>query len=384
VKDDQPTNLYGQFWSHNSYVIAYTYGPPTDPTCILYFWLGRNSTKNEKGTCAALALNLAKKRHGATQVRIPQHKETRHFLKIFGGKLIIHRGNQREEAASSKARLYRVRGNDEWSTSAVEVEATSSSINTNCSFVLVKEKQTTVWIGKNASKFSQTVAKDVANTLVPGQSPTVINEGSETNDFWNEIGGKQTYMTDVIKVNPKFFWFSNATGMVTAEYIWNFTQEDLQSEIVALLDSQNSVFLWTGSKARETDKKIAMETALDYVQKATDGRTKNTPILNIKEGAEPVNFVSHFHGWEGSSVVINQPTEHVAEALKEYTEKLYSYDELKKLKEKDKLPKSVDKSELERYLVDDEFKKLTGMDKEAWKVLPAWKKGPIKKQLGLF
>ena len=51
--------------------------------------LGKHSSKNEKGTCAAFALNLAKKRHGATQIRVPQNKEPRHFLKMFKGTSVI-------------------------------------------------------------------------------------------------------------------------------------------------------------------------------------------------------------------------------------------------------------------------------------------------------
>ncbi len=135
--------------------------------------------------------------------------------------------------------------------------------------------------------------------------------------------------------------------MVTADFIWNFSQEDLQSEIVAMLDAYNAVYLWIGGKSRETDKKIAMETAVEYVQKATDGRPKTT-VLNVKEGSEPIGFISTFHGWEGAVTQVQGITESVHEALKEYSpDKLYSYEELKKMKEKDTLPKSIDKTELE-------------------------------------
>ncbi len=207
VKDDQPPALYGQFWSQNSYVIAYTYGPPSDPSTIVYFWLGRNSTKNEKvrsslrespiskGTCAALALNLAKKRNGATQVRVPQHKETRHFLKIFGGKAIIHRGNQRDEVTAPRCRLYRVKGTDEWNTSTVEVEATAVNLNTNNCFVLLtSDKQSIVWLGKHSSKFAQSIAKEVAGVLLTSPIATIVNEGGETPAFWSALGGKQAYL----------------------------------------------------------------------------------------------------------------------------------------------------------------------------------------------
>ena len=40
-----------------------------------------------------------------------------------------------------------------------------------------------------------------------------------------------------------------------------------------------------------------METCLDYVENAKDGRPKTTQVLTIKEGQEPLSFIAHFHGW---------------------------------------------------------------------------------------
>jgi hypothetical protein len=90
-----PAN-YGQFHSAHSYLVLYTYnlasGSISDQSYVIYFWLGADSTKNDMGTAAALALNMSKKYRGATQVRVVQQSEPSHFCKIFKGRIITHAG----------------------------------------------------------------------------------------------------------------------------------------------------------------------------------------------------------------------------------------------------------------------------------------------------
>ena len=74
----------------HSYIILFSYGGAGDSSShIVYFWQGRNCSKNEKGTSAALAMNIAKKMRGATQIRVVQNKEPPEFLRIFKGRFIL-------------------------------------------------------------------------------------------------------------------------------------------------------------------------------------------------------------------------------------------------------------------------------------------------------
>lgn len=63
-------------------------------------------------------MNVAKRCRGATQVRVPQSKEPRDFLKLFKGRLIIHKGKHSDTLPN---RMYHVRGTQENDTSAVQV-----------------------------------------------------------------------------------------------------------------------------------------------------------------------------------------------------------------------------------------------------------------------
>lgn len=75
-------------------------------------------------------MNLAKRypgsensliwRVGASQIRVEQNKEPAHFLKIFKGKLLVHKGSVDE--ASQPVGLYQIRGNNTSDSLAIEVD----------------------------------------------------------------------------------------------------------------------------------------------------------------------------------------------------------------------------------------------------------------------
>ena len=56
------------------------------------------------------------------------------------------------------------------------------------------------------------------------------------------------YYKEENKHKVKCFQFSNATGMVTAEPIWKYTQEELTNDSIFALDTYHSIYLWIGSK----------------------------------------------------------------------------------------------------------------------------------------
>lgn len=83
-----------------------------------------------------------------------------------------------------------------------------------------------------------------------------------------------------------------------------------------------------------------METTIDYASQ----RKLSAVIVN--EGKETLGFVSQFPGWEGAvSNLEDSSLVPVSEGFKEYSGvKTYTLEELKN---KDKLPSSVDKGNLE-------------------------------------
>ncbi|PRP83334.1 hypothetical protein PROFUN_09315 [Planoprotostelium fungivorum] len=379
VKEDIGADEYGRFHSENSYIVVHKYGS-TDQSYLIYFWQGREGTKNEKGTSAALSMNLAKKLPGASQIRVVQGKEPIDFLRLFKGKYVVLKGKR--NSSIPKKFLVSVRAETSADKSAAtQVPLRASSLNSGYSYLLRTEDKTFLWKGKQATEASREAAQRVNKFLGGGQAEEVT-EVAPGEDFWAAIGGKEEFRTAEKRkkdFTPKFFSFSNASGMLSADRLVVYSQDDLTSDILALVDHYDQVFLWGGAKAREADRKIALETAVEYLKFAIkkDGRP-SSEVQMVKEGSEPVGFTSAFFGWDKSLSL--GASETASEALSQFS-KTYP---IEQLRDKDKLPSTVDKSQLEMYLSDAEFMSVFGMTKEAWTKTPGWKKTPKKKELGLF
>jgi len=256
----------------------------------------------------ALATALDDEYGGApVQVRVVQNKEPEHFLNLFKGKFIIHRGGKasgfknsdQKDEESAGTRLYHVKGTSSSNTKACQVDLAASSLNSNDCFVLVTPKMSFSWLGKFSTGDEREVAKSVADSLSPPGKVEAVYEGGEKADFWEAIGGKGDYHNKKAEAIPEFeprlFQCSNASGNFDVEEIFDFTQEDLIADDIMLLDAWSEVFLWIGSGANDIEKKESLKMAIDYVKNSPGDRSpETTPILTVKQGFEPPLFTCHF------------------------------------------------------------------------------------------
>ena len=97
---------------------------------------------------------------------------------------------------------------------------------------------------------------------------------------------------------PRLFLCSDADGKFKVSELHNFTQEDLCSDDVMMLDVRNELYLWIGKGCRLQEKKMSLKVAREYIDKAPDGRSKECPIIEVPEGNEPWIFTRHFFGWK--------------------------------------------------------------------------------------
>jgi len=121
---------------------------------------------------------------------------------------------------------------------------------------------------------------------------------------------------------------SMGSGAFEVEEIHPFVQDDLVNDDVMILDAYNAIYVWIGTLSTEQERKNGMQTAIEYVDAAPDGRPANTPVWMLKSGEEPYVFTTHFHGWDftkrKSTININDNLKSVRDTLAHYTRK-YTY-----------------------------------------------------------
>ncbi|XP_026801974.3 scinderin like b [Pangasianodon hypophthalmus] len=296
---------YGQFFGGDCYIILYSYKQGSREQHIIYTWQGLKSTQDELAASAFLTVQLDDSMGGApVQVRVTQGQEPPHLMSLFKGKpMIIHSGGTSRKGGQTQAgatRLFHVRTSTAKATRAVEVNPCASSLNSNDVFVLKSPDSLFVWRGVGASEEEAKDAKYVVSFL--GGKPTDVAEGKEPAGFWAALGGKKEYQTSTTLKNtikpPRLFGCSNKTGRLTVEEVpGDFTQADLATDDVMLLDTWDQIFLWVGNDANEVEKKGAPKIAKEYVETDPAGR-RGIPITTIKQCAEPSTFTGWFQGWD--------------------------------------------------------------------------------------
>uniref|UniRef100_A0A671RM95 Adseverin-like n=1 Tax=Sinocyclocheilus anshuiensis TaxID=1608454 RepID=A0A671RM95_9TELE len=298
-------STYGQFFGGDCYLILYSYKQGSREQHIIYTWSGLKSTQDELAASAFLTVQLDDSMGGApVQVRVTQGQEPPHLMSLFKGKpMIIHTGGTSRKDGQTKTgstRLFHIRQSSSRATRTVEVEPSASNLNTNDVFVLKSSDCVFVWKGAGASDEERVAAKYVVSVL--GGQSTDVAEGKEPAGFWSALGGKKEYQTSSTLRNmvkpPRLFGCSNKTGRLMVEEVpGDFTQSDLATDDVMLLDTWDQIFLWIGKEANEVEKTESPKIAKDYVDSDPSGR-RGLPITTIKQGAEPLTFTGWFQAWD--------------------------------------------------------------------------------------
>jgi len=266
-----------------------------------------------------------------------------------------------------------------------------------------------IWAGNGASANEKQVASNIIKLLQGTRKVVQVAEGSESEAFWEALGGKTEYAQakEVVEGqrDPRLFQCSNVTGSFKLTEAFNFVQDDLINDDVMILDLFTDVFVWIGKDSQKEEKDKAMQTAMDFVSKATDGRSKSTPIWKVQAGLEPPNFTACFQGWDykkaanaggdvyakalaeakasGGEKKLNSPTAVTANDIGYLDYNKHHFTQVQ-LSTGATLPDKVDPALREMYLSPADFEKIFKVKKDAWLASPKWKRDEAKKKNKLF
>lgn len=404
---------YGQFFNGDCYVIIYKYNFKNTEYHLIYYWLGIESSPEEQGAASLKTLELDDGLEGTTtQIRVIQGKEPPHLMTIFKGKMIILMGshdiwgkkNDILAACPGRNFMLQVCGTTSFNTKALQVPMRAASLNSSNVFVIFDGHRSYIWAGKGSTGDEREMAKNISN------GATFIPEGQEKPDFWNCLGGIETYTSDKPIQNrqwehiPRLFCMSNMSSInYQMEEICNFEQQDLIPDDIMLLDTWDSLFLWIGKEAQHDEKKYAVKSACEYLETDPSCRPTDIPIYRVNQGHEPPIFTGFFNVWNENTWRDAIKFEQIQKELKlnnmniplnEVPSAKYSgqtFREVPKFayvllagKAPDMLPREVDPANKELHLTDMEFMRVFQMTYMEYFQLPLWRKQALKKSLGLF
>ncbi|KAJ7556702.1 hypothetical protein O6H91_05G094900 [Diphasiastrum complanatum] len=313
-KSSLPAEEIGKFYSGDCYLVLYTYPGDRKEEYLLCSWLGKHSSE---AAAARLANDLADSKRGRpVQARYVEGKEPPQFIALFQG-IIVFQGGQSsgyKQLISSKdlidetyseesVALFRVRGTGPHNTRAVQVKAAATSLNSSDCFILQTERTLFLWYGSFSGLEEQQVANQLVEVLKPGVTAKSIKEGTEPAPFWNAIGDKKAYPSQrdakETEKDSRLFAWNSSKGSFEVTEIFNYTQEDLLSDDVMILDAYNEIFIWFGQLTSKQEKQEAFNIAQKYLERGSllEGLSVDTPVYKIVEGSEPAFFMRYF-SWD--------------------------------------------------------------------------------------
>ncbi|KAK8705342.1 hypothetical protein V6N13_048946 [Hibiscus sabdariffa] len=320
AKTPLPKEDVGKFYSGDCYIVLYTYhSGERKEDYFLCCWIGKDSIEEDQKMAARLANTMYNSLKGRpTQGRVFDGKEPPQFIALFqpmvvlkGGlstgykKRIANKGLTDETHTADCVALFQISGTAVHNNKALQVDAVATSLNSSECFLLQSGSSIFTWHGNQSTFEQQQLSAKVAEFLKPGVALKHAKEGTESNTFWSALGGKQSYTskkasTETIR-DPHLFTFSFIKGKFEVEEVYNFSQDDLLTEDILILDTHAEVFVWVGQYVDTKEKQNVFEIGQKYVDLAVslDGLSPNVPLYKVSEGNEPCFFTTFF-SWDSS------------------------------------------------------------------------------------
>ncbi|CAA0837438.1 Villin-2 [Striga hermonthica] len=336
AKTPVPNEDIGKFYSGDCYISLYTYhSHERKEDYYLCYWIGKDSIEEDRNMVAKLSATMCNSLKGRPVLgRIFQGKEPPQFVAIFqpmvilkGGlssgykNYIADKGLNDETYTTDGVALIRISRTSPHNNKVVQVEPVATSLNSYDCFLLQSGSSMFSWHGNQGTFEQQQLAAKVAEFLKPGATIKHTKEGTESSSFWFALGGKLSYnskkvSSEVIR-DPHLFEVSFIKGTLIylyfkiisifqVEEVYNFSQDDLLTEDILILDTRAEVFIWVGQSVDSKEKQIAFEFGQKYIEMAAslEGLPPKVPLYKVTEGNEPCFFTTYF-SWDHAKASVH-------------------------------------------------------------------------------
>ncbi|CAN1329781.1 VLN4 [Linum perenne] len=319
-KDPLPASDQFKFYSGECYVFQYAYPGEEMEEYLIGTWFGKQSVEEERASAVSQASKMVESLKFLTaQARICEGTETLQFLSIFqcfiifkgglsaGYKKFIEEKELTDETYSEDGiALFRIQGTGPENMQAIQVEPVASSLNSSYCYILHNGSTVFTWSGNLTTTEDQEVVERLLDLIKPNLQSRPQKEGSESDPFWELLGGKTEHATQKIAKEPErdphlfSCTFSKGTEP-TATEIYNFSQDDLMTEDIFILDCHSEVYVWVGQQVDTKSKTEALTIGEQFIENdfLLEKLSRETPIYIVMEGSEPA-FFTRFFTWDPS------------------------------------------------------------------------------------
>ena len=332
-----PSSELGKFYVGDSYILLATVADRAGKIqWNIHFWLGDESSQDERGAAAYKAVELDNALGGiAVQYRELQGLESTKFLSYFkaggieylqGG---VKSGFTKVEKDVYPTRLLHCKGRRTVRVS--EVPLAASSMNRSDVFILDKGLTIYIFNGPGSNKYEKLKGIETANRINSdsrsGRAFIAMVEGTTDTfsvEFWNELGGYVDPSTlpscedddeSSVKTAPKLYHICNASGSVEFKTISlpnsKLTKDLLKSEDCFMVVSNDKVYIWVGKGSTLEEKRESTSLAEKY---CSDNNISTNSISRVTEGCESSAFKAEFASW-GAPINIKHVSSGVAQKV---------------------------------------------------------------------
>lgn len=314
-----PTEQYGTFYDGDSFIVLQTYKAPvtegeegeTSDALLydLYFWIGKDSTQDERGVVALKTIELDDFLGGKpVQCRCVQGHEPQRFKDLFldcaGGMMQILSGGiaggfNIVKPEEYEPRLLRVKGTGN-NLSIMQVEFSASAMNKGDVFILDGGLQLWQWNGPESNPNEKRRANAVIQEIYANRQrgdgivkTPIVMDDNDDDEFWALLKGSPEDVLeasdveadhDVEASEPELYRVSDASGKMAYELVATglLKKNMLGSGDVYILDTDTEVYVWVGTGANKEERRCAMFFAQDCLA-SDDGPHENSPISRLFE-----------------------------------------------------------------------------------------------------
>jgi hypothetical protein len=232
-------------------------------------------------------------------VHVEHGKEPLILLSHMSNEVVYEKG-LRNQLDTSELVLYRLRIDSKYGTlRACNISTSTPTVSQSDSYFIIHNTKASLIKRSSTPSSEIDHLYHLCQTILSrrklfGTNINTIDSSTPWKEFPNfNISSTSSNQFD----NAVFFRCSCSLGYFSIEHLGAFSQEDLRSDCVVILDCRpGPFFLWKGCEASDVVIHLTFK-AID-LRKSRNGVKDDCHIIIIEQGKEPHDFIMYFNVWE--------------------------------------------------------------------------------------